>query len=231
MKRRLAIGAIGLLLAGCGSTASPTVNAPATQMRSTEIAQVQGLQTQVTGLSFTPTALAATATTPLPTPTIQPTATPIRTAVATLAATIAPIRPTVAPVTPTTPVIGKVGERVISRGLAVTIAQVIDPLPRGQYNTPKPGFRWVAFDVIVENAGSSPLDYNPYFARLKTVDNREYTFGISSPDLKPLLQYGTHQPGESSRGWIGFEIQEDAQLASLSYTPGGSNPRVIIDLR
>lgn len=89
----------------------------------------------------------------------------------------------------------------------------------------------MAFDVTVENVGTGPLDYNPFFSRLKTVDNREYTVAIIFNDLSPQLAYGVHQPGESSRGWVTFEVPQVVQLATLTYTVPAGNIRVTIDLR
>lgn len=223
MKRRLVLGMVGLLLAGCGATATPGPDSAATQTRATEVAQVQGLQTQVAAPTNTPPLAPATQTV-APTNTIMPTAT-IK-ATPTPASTLAPTPvPTSAPTMTATPSAGKVGERVTAQGSALTINEVRDPLAPGQYLAPKPGSRWVAFDVTVENAGSKPRDYNLYFARIKTADSREYQPAFVDTDIQPLLQSGTQQPGEATRGWIAFEIPEGAQLATFTYgVNSGSSP-------
>jgi len=187
-----------VFLIACGGAATPQATAipdvGPTQTQGALAAQVGTLTTQNAALQATvsaPTATAiATATVPPPTPTPTSTKPPVAT-----------VRPTLVPtLAPTPQPVAKVGERVVSRSLAVTINEVRDPLPAGQYMAPKDGFRWVAFDLTVENAGTGPLDYNPFFSRLKTADNREYNPGIILADLDPQLSYGVHQPGESSRG-------------------------------
>jgi hypothetical protein len=224
MRRLAGLVALCFLCACGGAAPTPTIDVRPTQTRAAEITQVGTLQTQVAVLSFTPTAAPPTAT-----PTSQPTATLAPTATATKVPTARPTTlPTVAPALVPA---AKIGERGVAGRFALTIAEVRDPVTPGQFQMPKSGFRWVAFDVIVENTGAGPLDYNAYYSRVKTTDNREYTFGIGSNDLKPQLQYGVHQQGESSRGWIGFEIQEGAQLATFTYTVPAGNLRVIMDLR
>jgi len=225
MKRRLVLGMVGLLLAGCGATATPGPDSAATQTRATEVAQVQGLQTQVAAPTNTPPRAPATATiepinTIMPTTTIKATPTPAPTPV-----------PTSAPTMTATPSGGKVGERIASRDVAVTINEVRDPLAPGQYLAPKPGSRWVAFDVTVENAASKPRDYNLYFTRIKTADSREYQPAFVDADIQPLLQSGTQQPGEATRGWIAFEIPEGAQLATFTYGVNSGSSPVTVGLR
>jgi hypothetical protein len=127
--------------------------------------------------------------------------------------------------------VAKVGERVVSGRLALTIAEVRDPHPAGQYSAPKPGMRWLGLDVIVENTGGAALDYNPFFSRMKTADSREYPPTFAAVDVSPLLQSGTQQVGDSVRGWILFEIPQDAQLATLTYSVYNAAPRVTVDLR
>lgn len=85
--------------------------------------------------------------------------------------------------------------------------------------------------MIIENVGTTPLDYNAFFARLKTADSREYQAKFVTTSIKPLLQYGTQQPADSTRGWIIFEIPDSAQAATLVYSVSGGATQVSIDLR
>ncbi len=103
-----------------------------------------------------------------------------------------------------------------------------DPVPPQQYLKPKEGTRWVAVDVSLENTGTAQINYNPFFAKLKTADNREYnpTVGAAEPSLKS----GEQRPGETVRGWITFEIPADARPATLIYDPPLLRSRVTVDL-
>ena len=115
------------------------------------------------------------------------------------------------------------------QGYTLTIFEKVDPLPPKQYSKPKDGFRWVAFDVAVANTGTQPLGVNPFYFKIKAVDNREYSVTFSGAD--PLLQSGDQQPGEVSRGWVTLEVPTEAALATLSYDPAFGKNRVQFDLR
>lgn len=125
----------------------------------------------------------------------------------------------------------RVGQRVGGAGYAVTLHEVRDNVPPEQYNKPQPGFRWVAVDVTIENTGSAPIDYNPFFSKLKTGDDREYDPAIGSSGLSPQLSSGKHQPGEKSRGWITFEVAAGAPLATFSYDPTFGASKVVFDIK
>lgn len=125
----------------------------------------------------------------------------------------------------------RVGQRAAGAGFAVTLHEVRDNVPAEQYSKPKDGFRWVAVDVTVENTGSAPIDYNPFFANLKTGDDREYDPTTGPSSLSPRLTYGKHQPGEKSRGWIVFEVAVGAPLATFSYDPTFGASKVVFDIK
>ena len=121
-----------------------------------------------------------------------------------------------------------VGDTAQGEGFAVTVHELIDPAPAGQFIAPEEGSRWVAFDVSVANTGTKTLGVNPLFFRLKAADNREYQHTFGGPE--PTLGYGDQQPGDTSRGWITFELPADAPLATLTYTPPGARDRVVFRL-
>jgi hypothetical protein len=205
----LVIGCLTMLI-GCGTTATTaTPNVAATQTRQVELAILATAQaptaTQQATATITippPTATSApmaTATTAPPTPTkVRPTAT-------------TPPKVTATPVSATAP---GVGGTATGQEYTVTLYQLLDPAPAGQYLQPKAGMRWVAVDIEITNTGGTPLDYNMFFCKLKTTDHREYNATVGAAD--PPLHSGKQQPGEATRGWVTFEIPADSQLATLS---------------
>jgi hypothetical protein len=126
-------------------------------------------------------------------------------------------------------VTAKLGEQATGQGFALTVHEVRDPVPPQRYRQPKEGTRWIAVDVTVRNIGTAELSYNPFYAKLKAADNREYsaTVGVAEPDLGA----GKQQPGDATRGWITFELPADTQPALLVYTPDFGRNRVQFDLR
>ena len=219
----LVIGCLTMLI-GCGTAATTaTPNAAATQTRQVELAILATAQAPTAPPQATatmtmspPTATnvpTATATTAPPTPTmVRPTATVPPTITAT-------------PVPATAP---GIGGTATGKGYTVTLYQLLDPAPAGQYIQPKDGMRWVAVDIEITNTGNTPLDYNMFFCKLKTTDHREYNATVGA--ATPPLHSGQQQPGEATRGWVTFEIPMDSQLAILSYDPAFGRNRTTFDL-
>lgn len=163
-------------------------------------------------------------------PTVRPTQTPTPTRTPPPPTPTRPpptstITPT-APPTPAPPV--NVGQPAPGNGYTLTVQEVQDPVPPQQYLKPKEGSRWVAYDVSITNTGTAPLDYNPFYADLKTADNREHNPGIGAAE--PSLKSGKLQPGETVRGWITFEIPNEAQPATFYYDPAFGKNRVTVNL-
>ena len=228
MKRAALFVGLVAFLGGCGAT--PAAITPAvgpTQTQGALAAQVGTLTAQNAALQATVSAPTATImpTTPSPTATATGTATPSPSPRATTTSPPRAITPTAVPTQPTA---AKVGETATGQGFAVTVHEMIDPAPPGQ-RSPAAGQRWIAFDVSVANVGSRTLNFNPNYFKLKASDNREYP--LSYGGLTPPLGFGDQQPGETSRGWLLFELPSALSLATLTYTPPGSIGRVVFDLR
>jgi hypothetical protein len=236
MRRAWIVVIVAFALVACAALpATPTADAGPTQtvgalgaLVGTQSAQVGALATQNAALQATisaPTATpAATATAILPTvtPTVAATATP-------RPPTSTP-RPPTATLAPTPATLPKVGDTGQGQGFAVTLHEKVDPAAPGRFNGPAAGARWVAFDVSVANTGTAQIDYNPNFFRLKSVDNREYDLAFGGPE--PNLSYGKQQPGDTSRGWVTFEVPEGVGLATLTYDPTFGRVRaVVFDVR
>jgi hypothetical protein len=76
----------------------------------------------------------------------------------------------------------------------------------------------VALEVTFENSGTRSTSYAFYNASLRAADNRLYSPTIISGPT-PLLSSTTLLPGQTTRGWITFELPAGAQALTFAYTP------------
>lgn len=111
-------------------------------------------------------------------------------------------------------------------GFTFTLHEVRNPQAGDTYYRPRAGYKFVAVDISVTNTGSERVGINRLYTTLKTTDNREYE-RVSAPP-EPQLKLGDAQPGQTSRGWVTFEIPTGAQLYTLTYDPTfGRGPAII----
>jgi hypothetical protein len=137
--------------------------------------------------------------------------------------------PTVAPSPTAPPAIGRVGDTVTHRGVALTLHEVYDPAtPR--IARPRTGMRYVALDITIRNVDTTAHPYNPLYAKVKLADDREGEPAIG--ETQPALQSGNLAPGEAVRGWVTFSVPADGQLTALVYEPIDlSGVRIVFALR
>ncbi len=112
-------------------------------------------------------------------------------------------------------------EGVESRKSRVTIVRIMDPVvSTNQFSKPKPGTRWIGFEVIHENIGTREIGSLDWKLR-DTMDNEhdDDIIGpvIDLPDLDPI--YSDLTPGGKKQGWIYFEVPEGAGIKWLRADP------------
>lgn len=220
----LALIAVVLLLSACGTS----------QVAKSSQRLTPTVETNSVGAVMSVTSAPTTTRAVTPTVTVTPTVAPSPTATTVSTPTPSPTpRPTSTPRAPTATAtvatLPKVGQTANGATIAVTLHEVLDPAPPGDYLKPKPGFRWVAVDISIQNTGTKPGSYNPFFAKVRTSDNREHSvaFGGVEPDLGSS---NDQPPGDTVRGWITFEVPTDATVTQLIYDGFGGN-RIAFDLR
>lgn len=113
--------------------------------------------------------------------------------------------------------LGKVGERVQSGGMAVTLNSVDLSTRISDLWTPEEGNIFVVLDVTVESVDREDGPYNPLYFKLKDQDGFEYTSNLLAPD--PSLSAGNLAPGDRARGNIAFEVKLGAQQLVMSFEP------------
>lgn len=139
-----------------------------------------------------------------------------------VAATRAPDVPPTATVSPKV-----IGQPTIleSRGqrFSITVNAVIDPSPStNQFNTPKG--RWVVVDWTIKNEGTANVDISTSYLKLLTADSFEVDRGNHAGHKTPELDYGsgTLGPGQSTRGFIAYDVPTGAKVTAAIYHPLGS---------
>lgn len=156
----------------------------------------------------------------------QPAATAAAAPTAALAqptTTTAP-KPTAVPPTATAvpqptkaPAIAKIGERVESSGIALTINGVSKAESMGQFLKAGDGKTYLIADVTVENAGRDKAPYNPLYFKVKDSDGYEYNAGMSIDDK--ALKSGELAGGEKARGTVAFTVPKAGKGFVVSYQP------------
>jgi hypothetical protein len=106
---------------------------------------------------------------------------------------------------------------VVGKNIAMSLYQYYDPAPKGVLSQPATGYHLVSFDVAIGNRSSTPHSYNLLYFYLKTSDNRKYDATIIPSALFPVLSAGTNQAGETTRGWVTFEVPNASSLSVLGY--------------
>jgi hypothetical protein len=102
----------------------------------------------------------------------------------------------------------------------VTVEGFEDPwVPSGEGVPAAAGRRYVAFEVTVENDGGSG-DFPVYVSSssFKLTDSDRFAYQPVYGRMEPGLPEGIQlEDGEKAHGWVLFEIDEDAEVESLSY--------------
>lgn len=128
--------------------------------------------------------------------------------------------PAPAPANPTGPAItrGKLGQRVESAGLALTVLGVTNEPRYKEVTAPPPTQKFVGVEVVMENNTGAPHAYYSTSFRIKDDKDRAYgTGGLGVGD--PPLEYGTIVTGEKVRGHLAFVVPKEATGLTLAYPP------------
>lgn len=107
-----------------------------------------------------------------------------------------------------------VGARIVARGMALTVEQVIEPASSAAYS-PAAGNKLVLIQVLIENlAMSAPAPTAPIFFHV--VDSQQRNFESTLVAVTPQVPVLVPR-GQRSEGWLTFEVPESAAGLSLLY--------------
>jgi hypothetical protein len=104
---------------------------------------------------------------------------------------------------------------------SVTAHQVIDPwIPEDPENAPPPGRRFIAVEVTVENDTGGEIPVYASSGQFQLKDREQFVEDAvvySGPRAEPELPEVTLGEGEKARGWVTFEVDENADIETMSY--------------
>lgn len=87
-----------------------------------------------------------------------------------------------------------------------------------EWLAPEPGKKYVAVEVSLENIGTGDINYHPEEFQLK--DDQGYSFNISYIGKRtPSFDPGTLTSGQTVRGYITFQVLNDAGPLELNFKP------------
>ncbi len=104
---------------------------------------------------------------------------------------------------------------------------VQDPYAGSLTTPPEPveGMRYVGFDVEVVNGSDQPLSFAGTGVYLRDAEGFSYRSGTVG-GREPALSGRTMPAGERARGWVWFEVPEDATLTEILLVPTAPELRV-----
>ena len=117
---------------------------------------------------------------------------------------------------------GTVGTRVVARNVAIIVHEVRDNVPLAPAEQAKPGMRRYALDVSLTNTGAEEVSWYPSSGKVRTTENRE--FPATRPVgrvLEPELIAISLKKNETSRGWVFFDVPQDARVTQFVYNGYG----------
>jgi hypothetical protein len=125
----------------------------------------------------------------------------------------------------------KVGQRVESGGIAVTVNSLSRVDKLGDLWTPKEGNIYLLLDVTLETTTRDTAPYNMMYFKVKDADGFEYSTAFGTPE--PSINSGDLAKGEKVRGNVAFEVKKTSTGLVMTYEPlvilGGYVP-IKIDL-
>ncbi|HUF54025.1 MAG TPA: hypothetical protein VMR52_09675 [Dehalococcoidia bacterium] len=98
-----------------------------------------------------------------------------------------------------------------------SVGQVVDPwVPPEDGIEPADGHRFVAIELTIESETGSEVPYYLVGELFKITDTNGFAYEAVEDGARPVIPAVNLDPGEKARGWITFEVAEEAEIASLS---------------
>lgn len=105
----------------------------------------------------------------------------------------------------------KLGETVDAGNARITVRAVEDPVRESTFS-PDAGKRYVAFDITVE-AARGKVSVSGFDFTVQDDDGFVYDYAIAGRE--PALKMTDLAQGRQVRGWVTFEVPQDAKLVAL----------------
>lgn len=79
-----------------------------------------------------------------------------------------------------------------------------------------PGQRFVAIEILIENMSDSEIPYYASPWSFKLTDTDGFAYVALETGARPVVPAVSLAHGEKVRGWLTFEVDEDAEIATFS---------------
>ena len=96
---------------------------------------------------------------------------------------------------------------------------------------PEPGTRYVAAEVVIDNASDQPLEFSTSDIRLRDEGGVEYQASTSVVGAEPRLTAQNLPGGERTRGTVWFVVPEGVQITELRFTAPPPQLRVALPVQ
>lgn len=110
------------------------------------------------------------------------------------------------------------GDVIEDYGVLLSAAAIEDPATPGMLYQAEAGKRLVAVEIIVGNVSGDSISVNPLNATLLDSEGFTYQPELAAYDGGQIATIGLSSAGEKVRGWIAFQVPENAELASIKYS-------------
>lgn len=103
--------------------------------------------------------------------------------------------------------------------MAVTVVQVVDPAPAGEFFEPSQGNRYVAVQFQLENTGTAAYDDSPSNGAV-VIDTAGQSFNSTIGDTTAGPSFPgsvTIGPGDTGLGFITFEVPHGSQVSKVQF--------------
>ena len=91
---------------------------------------------------------------------------------------------------------------------------------------PAPGMRYIGTEVVIENQSDQPLEFAGSDVRLRDEQGVEYPVNSGVVGAEPRLVSQNLPDGERTRGWVWFEVPQDAAITEVRFVPAPPQLRV-----
>lgn len=124
-----------------------------------------------------------------------------------------------------TPEWPKLGDEVEASGYSLSAQTVEDPTDAGPLYQATSGTKLIGVEIVVGNVSGEQITLNPLNAVL--VDSNGFVYQAELAGRDGQLELVDLNTGEKGKGWVAFEIPDDAVPESIKYEVSGFPPIVL----
>ncbi|MGZ4865358.1 MAG: DUF4352 domain-containing protein [Halobacteriota archaeon] len=106
-----------------------------------------------------------------------------------------------------------------NNGITVSVTMLKSPSQIAS-QSPRPGYRWVAFNTTVKNVNAPNRVITRNYFSLQDAQGQNYNMSGYSDALGAFNWSAHSQPGDTLGGVVVFEVPQNAKLSSITYFDG-----------